>query len=174
MGQLFPGVKQVKKTPAQIAKENPSLWLGFLPVIGGAITTPLQLNEIGRATQWESAARHFIKLVAIKSVLSRGAGVNARGRAGQLSEAKFVPSPEPARIAEKLKARLAEQHRLRGSAVKRFTTQFQLTSRHRVPLVGAGRVLQLRTGAPAARFEGAVKLGSIINRKAPRQQRKAA
>ncbi len=158
MGQLFPGVNQVKKTPAQIEQENPSLWLGFLPVIGGAITTPLQLNEIGRATQWESAARHFIKLVAINSVRNGGADINSRGRQDKLSEARFVPSPEPARVAEKLKARLAEQHRLRGSAVKRFTTQFQLTSNHRVPLVGAGRVLQLRTGAPAARFQGALKL----------------
>ena len=58
MSSLFPGVPRIKKDMKQIALENPSLTLGFLPVIGGAITTPMQLGEISRATVYESAADH--------------------------------------------------------------------------------------------------------------------
>ena len=72
---LYPGVKVMEKDPKQIAAENPSLLLGFLPVIGGAITTPMQLSEIHRATVYQSAAQHFLKLIGIKSFKMQGQNV---------------------------------------------------------------------------------------------------
>src|SRR3989338_3813602 len=80
MGKLFPGVPRLKNDPKRIAALNPSLWLGFLPVIGGAITTPMQIGEIDRANDWQSAAHHFAKLLAVRGVTSNAAINVASGR----------------------------------------------------------------------------------------------
>ncbi len=105
MVELFKGVPRLKKSPAQIAGENPSLWLGLLPVIGGAVTTPMQLGEINRATVYQSAAVHFLKLLAVHGV--QGTDSPSHSLSQQL---RF--SGEPAEVLRAHAQRLERQRRL--------------------------------------------------------------
>ncbi len=171
MGELFPGVPKQKRSPQDIAKENPSIWLGFLPVIGGAITTPLQLREIATANQRRDAATHFAKLLAINSVKRQGMPNERQtnvGGAGQVTRVT-VAFQEPARIADAVKQRIAVEQRLRSAAVSRFNAQSRprlLEQRRPMPAITA-RVLQLRPALLSPRFEGQLKFNRA---NVPRQE----
>ncbi len=141
MGKLFPGVPRIKNAPNRIAVMNPSLWLGFLPVVGGAITTPMQLGEIDRANDWQSAAHHFAKLLAIRS--ARVAGGNATEQfPGGRKPAASMPR-ESRTVAEALRRRQVDQATVMRAAVRRFS-------------------MRVRPPLPTPRFNGDFRLAPRV------------
>ncbi len=152
MGKLFPGVPRLKKTPAQIATENPSLLLGFLPVIGGAITTPMQLSEINRATTYQSAADHYLKLLAVKTNASRF----ARGASATSSNERFSPVVAVSRkeTREVVGRHLQRRRLLELMARNRAGSPRSL----RPPLEMRSVASRLQVRLPVRRFEGILSL----------------
>ena len=170
MGKLFPGVPRIKKSPETIAAENPSLWLGFLPVIGGAITTPMQIGEINRATEWQSAAHHFVKLTALNSLRSRSLGYATRMVEGGKVAAQLATRFEPKVVIEAHLARLTEQARLRRVLGATNRPHFELPPIRRV-LQTTFRTGQIQPKRPTAQLPRFVeRTPAVISRKPLRNQ----
>lgn len=138
MGKLFPGVPRIKNDPARIARLNPSIWLGFLPVVGGAITTPMQLGEVDRANDWQSAAQHFAKLLAVRGMREQLADTAGKplGYAGSgNSNAVAVSRPETRVVVERhLQRRDLLEKMARTMALRRAVARPPLERR---PVVAA-------------------------------------
>ncbi|MDP3742472.1 MAG: hypothetical protein Q8R15_04100 [Candidatus Micrarchaeota archaeon] len=153
MGKLFPGVPRIKNDPKRIAALNPSLWLGLLPVIGGLVTTPMQVNEIDRANDWQSAAHHFVKLLATESIrrqLTDTAGKPLGYTVG--SNAVAVSRPETRVVVAR--------HLQRRQLLDLMASRNRVASPRslRPPLETRSVASRLQVRLPVRRFEGNLNL----------------